>query len=141
VRLSEAPAVNELHKLIIEDDATHSQSHIWSVGLHGYLNQLASSDDVVGHGDAFPPTVATEPPPRGAVAVERLTSGAAWLMEALERRDEQLDALQEQLDAARAELAAISSKVRGTPWIAMIATDELRHRIEGEGHARDCDGL
>jgi hypothetical protein len=34
---------------------------------------------------------------------------------------------QEQLDAARAELAAISSKVSGTPWIAMIATDELRH--------------
>ena len=131
VRLSEAPAVNELHKLIIEDDATHAQSHIWSVGLHGYLNQLASSDDVVGHGDALPPTAATEPPPRGAVAVERLTSGAAWLMEALEQRDKQLDALQEQLDVARAELAAILSKVSGTPCrvLPLMASNELRHLL------------
>jgi hypothetical protein len=58
-------------------------------------------------------------------------------MEALERRDEQLDALQEQLDAARAELAAISSKVRGTPGIVMdgqwSATRELRQpNIPGE---------
>ena len=131
VRLSEAPAVNELHKLIIEDDATHAQSHIWSVGLHGYLNQLASSDEVVGHGDALPPTAATAPPPRGAVAVERLTSGAAWLMEALEQRDKQLDALQEQLDVARAELTAILSKVSGTPCrvLPLMASNELRHLL------------
>ncbi len=110
VRLSEAPAVNELHKLMIEDDATHSQSHIWSFGIRGYLNQLEASGDVVGHGDALPPAAASEPPRRGAVAVERLQSGAAWLMEALEQRDKQLDALQEQLTAARAELAALAAQ-------------------------------
>ena len=37
VRLSDAVAVNELHKFIVEDDATHSRSHIWSVALRGLL--------------------------------------------------------------------------------------------------------
>ena len=40
VRLSEAASANELHKLIVEDDPAHTQSHIWSVALRGYLNQL-----------------------------------------------------------------------------------------------------
>ena len=97
VRLSAATSVNELHKLTIEDDAAHSQSHIWSFGLHGYLNELDASGEVVGHGDSLPPTLATEPPKRGAVSVERLQTGAAWLMEALEQRDRQLDSLQQQL--------------------------------------------
>ena len=58
---------------------------------------LEASGEVVGHGDALPPKVAAEPPPRGAVSVERLQTGAAWLMEALEQRDKQLDALQQQV--------------------------------------------
>ena len=108
VRLSPADkAVNELHKLLVEDDASHSQSHVWAVGLRGYLNHLDASGEVVGHGDGMPPAAAKEPPGRGGVNVERLQSGAAWLMEALEERDRQIDALQQQINALRAEVSTL----------------------------------
>ena len=94
VQLSDASAVNELHKLVVEDNAAHTSSYVWSVALRGYLNHLETSGEVVGHADVLPPTIASEPPPRGAVVVERLQNGAGWLMEALEERDRQLDALQ-----------------------------------------------
>ena len=76
VGLSRAQSVSELHKLIIEDDAAHRQSYVWSTALKGYLNALEQSGEVVGHGDALPPASATEPPARGAVIVERLDGGA-----------------------------------------------------------------
>ena len=68
--------MSELHKLIIEDDAAHRQSYVWSTALKGYLNALEQSGEVVCHGDALPPASATEPPARGAVIVERLDGGA-----------------------------------------------------------------
>ena len=73
------------------------QSHIWAIGLRGYLNELDRSGEIVGHGDALPPAIAAEPPARGAVRIERLQSGAAWLLSALEQRDRQLDVLQQQV--------------------------------------------
>ena len=76
VSLSRAQSVSELHKLIIEDDAAHRQSYVWSTALKGYLNALEQSGEVVCHGDALPPASATAPPARGAVIVERLDGGA-----------------------------------------------------------------
>ena len=81
------------------------QSHIWAIGLRGYLNELDRSGEIVGHGDALPPAIAAEPPMRGAVRIERLQTGAAWLLSALEQRDRQLDVLQQQVQSLRQELA------------------------------------
>ena len=82
VRLSSANSLSELHRLIVEDDAAHRQSYIWSVALRGYVNTLEVSGELVGHGDALPPIAAAEPPRRGAVSVEQLEGGSAWLMQA-----------------------------------------------------------
>ena len=136
VRLGSAGGtVNELHKLNVEDDASHAQSHIWATGLRGYLNSLEASGDIVGHSDALPPSLATDPPPRGAVSVERLQSGAAWLMTALERRDKQLDALEQQLSSLRAELAARIAEAP-TPGRPVGS----RERREEEGGAAAASG-
>ena len=89
------PFVGELHKLLIEDDARHARSFVWSVALKGFVNTLEGGGEVVAHGDAMPPAAAAAPPPRGAVAVERLEGGAAWLMTALSARDARIAALQE----------------------------------------------
>ena len=110
VQLSVAGAVNELHKLAVEDDESHAQSHIWSYGLRGYLNVLEGSSEIVGHGDSMPPTPLSEPPARAAVAIEPLHSGAAWLMDALARRDRQIDVMADELTSARAELAALLAR-------------------------------
>ena len=138
VRLSSSPAVHELHKLIVEDDKKHGQSHIYSMGLRGYLNHLETSGEVVGHGDHLPPQLATEPPTRGAVSVEKLQTGAAWLMEALTQRDKQLDGLQQQLTAMRAELAAAIAD-RPTPGRPVSSREPIRPQ-QGEGDDGEGDG-
>ena len=138
VRLSSASAVHELHKLSIDDDSMHSQSHIWSHGLRGYLNALEGSGEIVGHGDALPPALATEPPLRGAVAVERLQNGAAWLMEALEQRDRQIDAMQQQVAAMRAELAAAVANAP-TPGRPVSERERRPSTREGTSEGGDRD--
>ena len=52
--------MSELHKLLIEDDASHAHSYVWSVALQGFVNCLEISGDLVGHGDAMPPSAAVQ---------------------------------------------------------------------------------
>ena len=108
------------------------------MGLRGYLNHLETSGEVAGHGDHLPPQLATEPPTRGAVSVEKLQTGAAWLMEALAQRDKQLDGLQQQLTAMRAELAAAIAD-RPTPGRPVSSREPIRPQ-QGEGDDGEGDG-
>ena len=86
--------MSELHKLLVEDDASHAHSYVWSFALRGFVNELEISGDLVGHGDQMPPAVASKPPSRGSVSIERLRGGAGWLMDALLARDERIEQLQ-----------------------------------------------
>ena len=53
------------------------QSHIWAIGLRGYLNELDRSGEIVGHGDALPPGFDVVTLALGAYAVV-LCHGEAW---------------------------------------------------------------
>ena len=103
--------VRDLHKLLVEDDPRHAASFVWSVALRGYVSMLeGSSGTLVGHGDALPPAAISTPPPRGSVAVEHVKGGAAWLMEALQRRDTQIESLAGRLHEAEAKIAELEAR-------------------------------
>ena len=71
---------------------------------------MYGTGEIVGHDGDLPRKAMEEAREHNAVALERLQSGAQWLMDALQKRDEQIDELQDQLHSVQAELASFSAR-------------------------------